>query len=342
MNKKLRILFISVLILVALIAALVTVALWNGSGGLLDFVSGQFPSEPRQLDSAISQNGGKGTPYAVNVTVDATRTIGEVSPEYLSFSIDASQVTGGKWWNPSGAGQEMGSGTVHAPLFDFNRSRLDLLTQALSPAYLRIGGSESDKVYYNLQAEGSVSSLPAGYQSVLTRAQWDALNAFAVRNNLQVVFTLNAGPGTRQTSPDWNGKNAAELIAYTAQQGYPVKVWELGNELNIFWFVHGFKAQISTSQYHTDLQDARDLINKTMPQARLGGQGSAIWPVLGEPLSLFYGFFNRLPEAVRQPGGSDLLALLSAAIAAGADCFTAGVFIPLAGPQKPGRGRRVG
>jgi len=299
MNKKIRTLLLSVLILVALIAALVTVALWNGSGGLLDFVSGQFPSEPRQLDSAISQNGGKGTPYAVDVTVDATRTIGVVSPEYLSFSIDASQVTGGKWWNPSGAGQEMGSGTVHAPLFDFNRSRLDLLTQALSPAYLRIGGSESDKVYYNLQADGSVSSPPAGYQSVLTRAQWDALNAFAVRNNLQVVFTLNAGPGTRQTSPDWNGKNAAELIAYTAQQGYPVKVWELGNELNIFWFVHGFKAQISTSQYHTDLQAARDLINKTMPQARLGGQGSAIWPVLGEPLSLFYGF---LPAYLKQSG----------------------------------------
>jgi heparanase 1 len=89
------------------------------------------------------------------------------------------------------------------------------------------------------------------------------------------------------------------LMAYTAGKGYPIAAWELGNELNIFWFVHGFKAQVSTGQYRQDLQSARALVNQYTPTARLAGQGSAIWPVLGEPLSLFYGF---LPASLQASG----------------------------------------
>jgi heparanase 1 len=297
MQKIRRFLLISLLLLFVIVAVIFSIGLWNGSGSPLDFLAGQFEPEPRRLDRTISLSGGQAAPYAVEVTVNSSHPIAEVSPNYLSFSIDASQVTGGKWWNPDAQGKEMGSGTVHAPLYDFNRPRLDMLTQALSPAYLRVGGSESDKIFYDLESAGSTAPPPPpGYKSVLTRQQWDSLNAYAQRNNLEVVFTLNAGPGTRQTSQDWDSKNAEELIAYTAQQGYPVKVWELGNELNIFWFVHGFSAQIPTRQYQQDLQAARALIGKDMPQARLGGQGSAIWPVLGEPLSLFYGFMPRYLE----------------------------------------------
>ena len=300
MKKLGRVVLFILFFLIALIAIVVTLGLWNGSGSLLDFISGQFAAQPQQLDPAISQNGASKGSFAVDVTVDLSQPIAQVSPNYLSFSIDASQVTGGKWWNPSAQGKEMGSGTVHAPLYDFNRPHLDLLTAALSPAYLRIGGSESDKVYYDLQASGvTPPAPPKGYQSVLTRAEWDALNAFAKRNHLDVVFTLNAGPGTRQTGPAWNSTNAQELITYAKQQNQPIKAWELGNELNIFWFVHGFPAQVSTGQYHQDLQAARDLIAQQMPDARLGGQGSAIWPVLGEPLSVFYGF---LPGYLKESG----------------------------------------
>jgi heparanase 1 len=300
MRKK-RALFITLLVFILILTAVVSAGLWNGSGTLIDLIAGQFPAEPRSLDPAVSANGSTANSYTVSAAVDPARPIAQVSPNYLSFSIDASQVTGGKWWNPSAQSAEMGSGTVHAPVFDFNRPQLDQLTRALGPAYLRIGGSESDKVYYDLSAAGTEPTTPpSGYQSVLTRGQWDALNAFARRSNLDVVFTLNAGPSSRTSSHAWDPANAAALIAYTHQQNYPVRVWELGNELNIFWFVFGFKAQISTGQYQQDLQTARSLIQQSMPQARLGGEGSAVWPVLGEPLSLFYGY---LPGYLKQSGG---------------------------------------
>lgn len=253
-------------------------------------IAGQFESEPKQLQRDISAKGGTST-YTVTVSVDTTKPVAQIAPEYLSFAIDMSQVNGGKWWNPQAQQVEIGSGTVNARIFDFNRPKLDMLTRALAPAYLRIGGSESDKAYYDLKTDEWIApSIPPKYQSVMTRKEWDAVNAFAARNHLQVVFTLNAGPGSRKSDGSWNSDNAAELIAYTTKQHDPVAVWELGNELNIFWFVHGFSAQVSIDQYDRDLQAARLLVKQSTPSAQFAGQGSAFWPLLGEPLSALYGY----------------------------------------------------
>jgi heparanase 1 len=131
--------------------------------------------------------------YDLRVMVDLERPAGDVAERYLSVAIDVSQVVGGKWWDPRAEGVEWGSGTVRAPSFDFSRSQLDVLTQPLAPAYLRIGGSEADRVYYDMDGGDERAVLPAGYASVLTRRQWDALHGFAQRNGLEVVFALPAG-----------------------------------------------------------------------------------------------------------------------------------------------------
>jgi heparanase len=299
MIKRRPLLYIA-LFLIVLIVAISTLGLWNAKGNWIDLIRGQLPAEPRQLKTTASQDGGQGQPYLVTVQVDLSAAVGEVAPEFLSFSIDASQVTGGKWWDPAAKGQELGTGSVHAPLFDFNRVQLDTLVAGLAPAYLRVGGSESDKVFYDMQPADSSPRPPAnGYQSVLTREEWDALNAFAQRLGLKVVFTLNDGPANRDSAGQWNGANAADLLAYTAQKEYPVSVWELGNEVNNFWFVFGPKNQITTAQYAQDLLKVRQLVNQITPTARLGGQGSMFWPVLGEPLNFFYGF---MPAYLQQSG----------------------------------------
>jgi heparanase 1 len=133
----------------------------------------------------------------------------------------------------------------------------------------------------------------------MTRRQWDALHAFARRNGLDVVFTLNVGPGVRNGDGSWNPDNAEQLMAYNAERDYPVAVWELGNELNIFWFVHGLDAQVSARQYHQDLRVARGLARRYSPGSRFAAQGSAVWPVLGEPLGLFFGL---MPQYLKRSG----------------------------------------
>ncbi len=292
--------------IVVLVAALGIVGvrvvlLWGSHGGVVDLVRGQWPAAPRTLNAGISARGGSGEPNRVRVTVDRSRSVAEVAPEFLSLAIDASQVTGGKWWNPAASGRELGSGSMHAPRFDFNRPPLDVLVAGLTPAYLRIGGSESDKVFYDMQPAGATPRAPpAGYESVLPLEQWNALTAFAARHALPVVFTLNAGPSRRTAAGAWDASNAEALLCGPAHLGASVRVWELGNEVNNFWFVFGPRHQTSTAQYHDDLSRARALVARCTPSARLGGQGSMFWPVLGEPLSLYAGF---MPAYLAQSGG---------------------------------------
>lgn len=293
--------WIHIVSVILLFAAVISMAMWDANGNLLDFISGQMEPGPKPLQSDVSIHPGNRY-YTTSVEVNTSGPINTVSAEYISFAIDSSQVVGGKWWNPVASSTEIGSGTVHAPVFNFNRPMLDLLTSALAPAYLRIGGSEADKIYYDMTDNSTFQpSAPAGYKSVMTARQWDDVNAFADRNGLKLIFTLNAGPASRKADGSWDGTNAEDLLRYTAHKGYKVDLWELGNELNIFWFVHGLKAQVSPLQYDKDLQAARALIRNYMPASRFAGQGSAFWPLLGEPLNLFYGF---MPQFLEKSGGS--------------------------------------
>jgi heparanase 1 len=290
--------FIAIVSVLVLLAVVLSMLMWNANGTLVDFIAGQSQPEPKTLQPDISVKGSAaGQSYAAQVSVDTGTPVNTVSKEYISFAVDSSQVVGGKWWNPTASGTEMGSGSVLAPVFNFNQPRLDTMVKGLTPAYLRIGGSEADKIYYAMQDTSSVQpNAPAGYKSVMTARQWDEINAFASRNGLKLVFTLNAGPASRKADGSWDGTNAAELLKYTAEHGYNVSLWELGNELNIFWFVHGLKAQVSPQQYDKDLVVARALVKQYMPSSRFAGQGSAFWPLLGEPLNLFYGYMPQYLE----------------------------------------------
>ncbi len=214
-----------------------------------------------------------------------------VDDEYLSFAIDSSQIVGGKWWNPKADRKELGSGTHNADLFQWQNPTLNILTRELSPAYLRLGGSEADKIYYNMTEKNKTSAtIPEGYHSVLTPFMWDEANAFAKRNHLKIFFTVNAGPSARNKDLLWLNNNLKDLLEYTRKKKYTVDVWELGNEANIFWFIHGPAKHISTQQYAGDFALFRKTIHQYFPDTRVSGQASAIWPVLGEPMDFFYGF----------------------------------------------------
>ena len=275
--------------LTAALVAVVVMGLWGSNGHLPALIAGQRDLGPELTNTAVSVRPPEGLPpIEVEVSVDFDRSLRTVDQRYLSFAIDTSAVVGGKWWDPKAAGKELGSGTVNAPIFDFDRPRLDALTRALAPAYLRIGGSEADKVHYDMSG-ASTSTVPPGFKSVLTRAQWDAVNAFAGRNGLDLVMTLNAGPGSRDDFGRWRSENAESLLAYSRASNYAVPHWELGNELNLFWFVHGLFHVVSVDQFAEDLKRARALVKKYYPNAEISGQSAAFWPVLGEPLQLFFG-----------------------------------------------------
>ena len=120
--KKLLIAVGSVLVLLAVVVSL---AMWNSNGNLIDFIAGQYEPEPKTLQQDISTRGAEaGQSYTAQVSIDTGTPVNTVSKEYISFAVDSSQVVGGKWWNPIAKGTETGSGTVHAPVFNFNQPQL--------------------------------------------------------------------------------------------------------------------------------------------------------------------------------------------------------------------------
>ncbi len=213
---------------------------------------------------------------AIWIEIDRDTPIAEIDERFLSFALDTDKV-------------------VHQH-FDFARPRLLELTSALAPALLRIGGTKADRVYYDLSGM-PVSAAPDPFVDVLDRSIWDATCEFADALDLQLLFTINAGPGPRDANELWVDEQARGLIEYSVAQGCPVEVWEFGNEVGSFGLEHGLS--LSGAEYAADFSVFAALVAELDPQALTAGPAAAFWPVEGEvPIKIIPDFLANSGELV--------------------------------------------
>jgi heparanase 1 len=226
----------------------------------------------------------------VRVEVDRLRRRSRVDDRFLSVALDTSQVLGGHWWAPGASRVEVGRGSRLVEPIDLDNPRLRLLAAELAPAYLRIGGTEADVVYYDM---GPVPSAhPDGFELSLSRSRWDAVGRFASRAGYDLFFTVNAGPATRGEDGRWSPANFSTLLAYSKTTGRDVSVFELGNEVDSFWFTHGLRHQVSGRTYADDLANFRATVRAAYPTAKVAGPAALYWPIVGRPPSLFADFMS--------------------------------------------------
>lgn len=81
-----------------------------------------------------------------------SNVINRVNPCFVSFAIDTAQIVGGKWWAPNFRFNIKPATKSVAPLNLSNKKLIELSRQ-LAPAYLRIGGSDADSVYYQINSK---------------------------------------------------------------------------------------------------------------------------------------------------------------------------------------------
>jgi heparanase 1 len=227
----------------------------------------------------------------VSVSLDAV--VATVDPRALSFAVDSSQVAGTEFW----AEEDDGESEVWIDKYDFDRPALRPLAAALSPALLRIGGTDADHLWYDTSGDAEVEP-PEGYRAALDAPTWERVAAFAEDTGLELFLTLNAGPMARDESNAWVGDNARDFIAWTVSRGDPVAVWELGNELNAYALEFG--VTVTGEQYGADLAALAAIRDATGSTGLVAGPSVAYWPLAGEIVPTMEGV---LPHA----GALDLI-----------------------------------
>lgn len=207
------------------------------------------------------------TEKSLQVTIDLSQPLAEISDKYLSFAIDTAEIVGGHRWHSSGS-----------PI-DLTQKKLLKLAAALSPAYLRVGGTDADRVIFD-------NVIKKKNTLTLTRQIWDNLNSFVYQTGLKLFFTIDAGPSVRDRHGQWQSENLESLLHYSKKRGYKIEAFEFGNEINAFWFFHGFYNRITVRQYIDDFKKFKRVVKKYFPYVKVGGPATIYWPRVGEAFSL--------------------------------------------------------
>ena len=230
-----------------------------------------------------------------SLEIEGGTVVAEVDERFLSVAVDSAQVVGGVFWDPSGM-VEGGVGTHRVDPYDFSNPKIRALAAELAPAYLRIGGSEADRVYYDL-SDDPITEVPEGYHEVMTREQWDGVGQFAKDLGYEIMFTFNAGPGPRDEELTWDPTGARTVVEHAVANDFPVALWELGNEPNGFRLILGI--DVDGVQLAEDYATFAAMIDELDPDGGVGGPSSAFWPEVGEIAPV-------LPEFMDAGGGDHL------------------------------------
>lgn len=204
-----------------------------------------------------------------------------VSADYLGVAIDAAMLTGGEWW--------AGSDSPPLPIA-LDHPDLVAFTQLLAPKWIRLGGTEADKLWLAEPDE------PSDAASQLTRTDIDSFLGFTKQAGAKPFITVNAGPLTREQG-EWQPQQLQRLLKWLGPNYNGVLEW--GNEPGAHWLIFGRSHQIPFSQLADEFQMAQTLSNSE--RVPLVGPANAFWPKVGEPLKQMVGSSKDFLSAGAQP-----------------------------------------
>ena len=203
---------------------------------------------------------------------------GETSPDFLGVAIDAAMLTGGDWW----------SGDNHLPRpVDLTDPDLVRWSRVLSPAWVRLGGTEADRLWW--QADGENVAEPN-----LNRADLDAFLGFVDRIKARAMITASTGPRVRRDGA-WQPDQLHRLVNWLPDDFDGVL--EFGNEPGVHWLMFGPRHQFGFEQYTREYQQARAMVG----DIPLAGPANAFWPEVGEPLRALVGTSRTFLESGIEP-----------------------------------------
>jgi hypothetical protein len=206
---------------------------------------------------------------------------GSVNERFLSYNIEMVELTGGRFWRPyDDAGARKGDDRYeYRPPLDLGNARLRKLAAALAPSYVRYSGTWANATYFD-DSDEMAQPPPAGFDTVLTRAQWRGAVEFARAVGAGVVMSFATSSGARDAAGVWQPDNSARLLRYTQSLGGNVAAAEFANEPNMIELTKP-PAGYTPADYRRDYGRFHEWIREASPQTLVLAPGSV---ELGEPL----------------------------------------------------------
>ena len=173
------------------------------------------------------------------------KLLGEVGPRYVSYNVEAVEVTGGRFWAPysslpssaeskpafeTSGTQSLNSRFQYRPPINLADARLRRLAAALGPAYMRVSGTWRNSTYFQNNDDPAMKTPPAGFEDVLTRAEWKGVVDFAHAVDAEIVSSVTTSMGVRNPDGVWTSTQAKEWLDYTKSIGGHIYAMEFMNE----------------------------------------------------------------------------------------------------------------
>lgn len=218
---------------------------------------------------AISPGAGQG---AEIVDPKGLSAIGTIDARFQSYNIEMVEVTGGRFWKPYAQGGSRGDRYAYRPPIDLANTRLRKLAAALGPAYLRVSGTWANATFF-ADTDTVPAAPPVGFNTVLSRAQWRGVVAFARLANAEIVSSFAVSPGSRNADGTWTPDQAQRLVDFTRSLGGRIAAAEFMNEPTLAPN-NGAPAGYDAHAYGRDFNIFRAWMKRASPGTLIAGPGS--------------------------------------------------------------------
>ena len=177
------------------------------------------------------------------------KKIRDVNPGLMSYNVEMTEVTGGTFWKAYTKAQVEGKEDfppirgiqgmadimqVYPPINLYNE-KLRKLAKAFGPVWVRVSGTWATKTYYDLENKTN-GVIPEGYQSVLTKEQWQGVLDFVNAIDAKLLVSVNNCEGLHKANEVWPSHQAEQLFKYALENGHPIDAAEFMNEPNMLSF----------------------------------------------------------------------------------------------------------
>jgi heparanase len=224
----------------------------------------------------------EGSDRTIQIGAASLPLVRTMDERFQSFQLGFSHLTGGDTWvsydkmTPEAVKERQYTGDlspVREPRdpTDLSNRRFRKLVSALSPLYIRYGGTTTNTVYFQDNEEPKLEQAPEGYKSVLTRKRWREALDFANAVGAKIYTGFSVGHGVRNKEGVWTPTHAKAWIDYNKSIGGEIYAAELFNEPNMEGHSDRLGSDYDAGAFARDYAVFHKFITQADPRIKLVG-----------------------------------------------------------------------